>query len=184
MTQMILTLFTLGAVFGTLGDFLHVISNTDGYLDPYLPLPGGQPIWVPLLFGTAAVSIGMNHFFLTPPKKIRSLKFIAWGGAAFLALYAASGFLPFQTGGLKDILLVIGCSTTWYFLDRTLTGLLLGLWIALIGVLIEIGLVHQGAFQYSAENMNFYGVPTWLPWLYISGSIVVGNMSKWLQSKL
>src|SRR5690349_13802789 len=101
-------LFLLGATLGTLGDYSHVASGTDGYPTPLLPLPfTQQPFWVPLLFGAACLGIVLTHLkmdFVIGPKNRRLLgvKTSLLACFAFLGLYAASGFLTLQTGGTRD----------------------------------------------------------------------------------
>lgn len=177
-------LFASGAILGTLGDFVHVITQTDGYPPGGVFLPWlGQPFWVPLLFGSAGLSIGLSHlqadrWILQRPVPQKSLPAILSAGGVFLALYSASGVLPLPTGSGMDLVLALGCMTLWWVFDRTLWNLALGIATALIGVGVEIGLTQMGAFFYYPHAANFMGVPSWLPWLYISASLAVGHFAR------
>jgi hypothetical protein len=187
--QIILALFLLGAVGGTLGDFFHVMTHTDGYPQFSWMLPGtGQPFWVPLLFGSATLAIGLSHPWINQwlgPKKIKRRSFaqIILGNLLFLLLYAASGFLPFATGGLQDILLMTGAISIWLYFDPTWQGAFLCVGTAILGTLVEITLTHFQGFFYYPEVANFYGVPSWLPWLYVAASVTVGNSGRFLLAR-
>lgn len=177
----LLMMVVLGGIFGTVGDYSHVASQTDGYLNPLYPLPTGQPFWVPFLFGSAALGIAVSHlttrklFGLKSPR--HSLGFLLAGVLFFLALYAASGFLPLATGGPKDAVLWVSCLIFWWIADRTWQGLAMGLGTAIVGTIVEISLTQIGAFYYFPEVNNFMGVPSWLPALYVTASVSVGNLA-------
>ena len=188
MLNLCLLSFPLGALLGTLGDFFHVLAGADGYANPLLPLPTGQPIWVPFLFGGATFSITLSHLLTHSllPRKIpqRHWSFYLAGIAFFLALYAASGFLPLETGGMKDVVLWASCLAFWFLADRSWQGLATGISIALVGTSVEIFLTQIGAFFYYPSFNNLRGVPSWLPSLYVTASIAVGNFAHFLRARL
>lgn len=186
--QKALLLFLAGAIFGTLGDVFHVLSGTLDYYRPsglmILP-PVGQPFWVPLLFGAAGLGIGMSHssldpYFGTQPQRpgLKNLTWVLLGTVALLATWAASGFLPWATGGAKDAFMAAVAVGTWLILDRSWQGLALGIATALIGTAVEITLVRSGQFYYLPHAANSMGVPSWLPWLYLCASVSVGNLGR------
>jgi len=173
-------IFVLGAVLGPVGDLFHLLSGTTAY-------PDGFPFWAPLLFGAAGLGVGLSHPMadrvLGPSSSrlrpgVRCWTYTGLGLAAFLGLYCASGYLPGKTGGLRDLLLAGGAIGVWVALDRTWQGLLLAAATALCGTLFEIGLVSTGAFYYLPGSSNFYGVASWLPWLYVAASVAMGNLGR------
>ena len=180
-------LFLLGATLGTFGDWMHVMSHTLGYPNPIAPIPWtGQPFWVPFLFGFAVLSTGQAHlasrsFFCIPPREV-PFSTVITGAIAFLVLYGLSGSLPHNIGNIRDLVLSIGALSIFIFFDRTIHGLMLGLITALIGTTVEILLTRLGVFSYSPYFQNLFGVPTWLPWLYLAASVAIGNFV-WLLSR-
>jgi hypothetical protein len=177
-------LLIFGAVFGTLGDAFHVLSQTDGYTPTSLAIPAtGQPFWVPLLFGSATFLIGMTHSLadaVIGPKNrpARTWRNCILSNSSFLLLYAASGFLPLSTGGMKDWVLAMGAFGVWAIFGKTWQSILLGIGTAAVGTIFEMYLVHQGAFFYYPSVANLNGVPSWLPWLYVAASVSVGDMGR------
>ncbi|HCU23497.1 MAG TPA: hypothetical protein DF383_00655 [Deltaproteobacteria bacterium] len=186
--RQILVLFLVGAVFGPLGDAFHVISGTNDYPQGVFGLYlWRQPWWVPLVFGSAALAIGLSHpqldHWLHAPAQRRgsgSILTVIYGVAAFLVVYAMTAFVPLPTGGWLDITIATAALFVWFDLDRTWQGLVLAAMTAGVGTAVEITMVHQGYFSYLPPKNNFYGVPSWLPWLYVSASVGVGNLGRFL----
>ena len=183
MVAQLLIIFVLGGILGTAGDYSHVASLTDGYANPWYPLPTGQPLWVPFLFATATLSITLSQLLSEPilgtkNKKIPSLGSAFAGASVFLGLYVASGFLPLPTGGAKDLLLWTCCFLFWALADRTWQGVVFAVGTAIVGTLVEIGLTRSGAFYYTEGSNNFFGVPSWLPALYVAASVAIGNLTQ------
>jgi hypothetical protein len=184
-------LFLSGAVGGTLGDFCHVASRTDTYpLTSGPQLPGlGIPYWVPVLFGSAGLAIGLSHPWLDsrigrptrPRPGLRSPAWVGIGLAWLLVTWAASGFLPLATGGAKDGAIAAIAGLGWWVLDRTWAGLGLAVATAVLGTGAEILLVHLGIFAYLAPHTNLQGVPSWLPYVYVIASVGAGNLGRWLE---
>jgi hypothetical protein len=181
-----LILFFTGFILGPIGDYSHVVTGTTAY-------PQGKfayyilslPFWVPFLFGGATAAIGLALPFwdkvLGPSQERRGARnyFLAiLGLILFLGFYILSGALPFRTGGGTDLVLAALAILLWLVFDGTWQGVLLGLATACFGVLTEIYLVRIGAFSYLPRAANFFGVPTWRPWLYFAASVTVGNWGR------
>jgi hypothetical protein len=184
-----LGLFGLGAVLGTAGDLTHVLSGTTAYpQEVYGLYLGRQPFWVPPIFGLAAVAIGLSHTALDRVLGLRrrigsrSVLHAAAGCAAFLVLYGASGFLPWETAGLDHLVVASGAIAIWIGFDCTWQGVLLAALTGAAGTGFEILMVRVGAFWYGPQASGFHGVAVWLPWLYGAASITVGNIARALQA--
>lgn len=180
--------FLLGAITGSTGDFVHIITQTDRYPHdgpfPFLPfLPVKMPVWVPFLFGSAVVVMGVTHklFSLSyQPRMVHHRLFVTFAPAVFLGFYALSGFIHAGTGGWQDVWLCLSAIAFWWFADRTKTGALLAFVCAAGGTLFEIFLVSIHGFSYYPQHSNLFGVPSWLPWLYVDASIAVSLVVRWL----
>ncbi len=179
--------FFVGFLIGPLVDFLHVYTGTTSYSPTMLPTgPIGMPFWVPLLFGGASLAIGISHPFLDHLlKRCPFPGSLRWGSicagfSIFFAIYAASAFLYPEPQLLKNLIVGAGALLIWVIFDRTWQGFLIGTLTAAAGVGVEVFLTRHDIFQHREQGL--LGVAVWLPWLYFSGSIVMGNLCRrWLQ---
>jgi hypothetical protein len=174
----------LSGIGGTFGDAMHVLTGVDGYPG------GGMAVWVPFLFGGAGTLLAVTHPWLDPIfstlfGKARHQRLgVARPGIntagllLLLALWGTSGIIPLATGGAKDVFIAVAALGIWALVDRTLSGLMMSITCALGGVAVELALVHAGAFFYTPEFSNFFGVPSWLGWLYVAAGPTVGNLGR------
>lgn len=170
-------LFLLGAIFGTALDAYHVHSYVERYPMPVL---FGVAWWVPLLFGAAAVAIGVSHPLVDPllghARRPRRL-FLSIGELTWLVLayiVSATSLPSLAKGGLLAIIYL----NFWLLVGRSWQNLLLSLVTAITGTLIEMMLVAAGAFSYVHPEM--IGVPFWLPLLYACASQAIGDLGRTL----
>jgi len=186
--KLILILFALGAIGGTLGDLSHVLTGTTGYPQDFYwwYLPYGLPFWVPLLFGSLTVILGGTHIQMTLGTKsdLGSFQWRFSGSFACLGLYLVSGFLPWPAGHLSDLVLGLVSFFIWWTWDRSLLGLGGGVVAAILGTSFEIILVHKQIFYYQPHAANLFGVPSWLPWLYFAAPGTIGNLAVKISQKI
>ena len=160
--------FLLGALLGPIGDYCHVLSGTLAYPG------GGIPLWTPLLFGSATwlISLAVRHLAAVEP--VSPHPYV--GLAVFLSLYCVSGFLP-HGSWIADAVLY-SCALAQFKLQGGPLNLGLALVAAAGGTAFEATLVHFGVFAYLAGGTGLFGVPTWLPSLYISAWIAISQFER------
>jgi hypothetical protein len=170
----ILLLFALGAIAGTALDAIHAHNQVERYPTPVL---FGVAWWVPLLFGAAAVAIGVSHPFVDPllhqrrsPPLINSIAELAW---LLLAYLLSAGALDTFT---KTGLLLLIYLNFWLLSGHAWQNLVFSIATAITGTLIEMILVSAGAFAYL--HPDWFGVPYWLPCIYAIASLAVGDMGR------
>lgn len=178
-------LFFLGAFLGPIGDYCHVVSHTTAYPKEVYRFYFFDtiPFWVPFLFGSASLFIGITHpmsdrLLLRRSRRRFGVKrkcFAYMGAFLFLGSYCLSGFVPSPHVVLASLAFI-----TWFMLDRTWEGILYGVVTAFIGTVFEIYLVQNKIFWYEPHASALFGVATWLPWLYFIASITVGNIGRML----
>jgi hypothetical protein len=170
------TLALAGATIGTGLDSIHVHTATTAYAQPVL---FGQAWWVPPLFASAALAIGLGRPLvervLGAHAPVPTAAATAGGMAVFVLAYAASGLVSGPPGP-RSTLLAAMFVFAWLLCDRTGLGLVLAALTAIIGTLVEITLVRTGAFLYREPSLA--GVTVWLPWLYGCAAVGVGNFGK------
>ena len=184
----VLTLFAVGFVIGPIGDFFHVHTGTTAYPPEIYGLYfWGLPFWVPLLFGAASLAVGLSHPAfdkILGPDRLRpgaqGLGRVVFGLLIFIGAYTLSGYLPDSYGWHNDLLLALIAMATWALLDWTWQGLVLGVLTAVSGAAAEMILVHLGVFSYLPPRNTLWGVAPWLPYLYFTASVTVGNLGRYL----
>lgn len=173
-----LILAGIGAALGPMLDYAHAANGAIRYGEPVRFVPW----WVPLLYAGAALSIGLSHpladillrraarVSLTPPR-------VAMGFLGFLAVWFASGAI--HLGSLIVTMILAPASLAmWWMLDRTAIGLVLAAGTAAFGAMVEISLMRAGLFHHTSPDM--LGLAYWLPWIYVAGSVGIGNLGRWL----
>ena len=178
----ILTLFLIGATFGTLFDGFHTHSGTTGYFYPSIL----KAAWyVPIIFGVAAVCIGLSH--VQSDKVLhRKSPSLAWisivlGIALLGAGFALSGFLPWSNFN-KTFLLMGLYWIAWILWDQTWQGILCALLTGIIGPAVEHLLIFHFHVHFFSKP-DLFGVPYWLAPLYMIASVAVGNLGRKLYSR-
>lgn len=176
MARALLRLFLLGAVLGSFYDGFHTHSGATAYARP---LWLGMAWWTPLLFGAAAVGIADTHVRLDRLLGRRPRALPGWALAAgllyFGVFYYLSGYLP-AGNPVKLAILVAGFGVLWALSDRTWQGVALALFTAAIGCAFEALLTGAGAFTHL--RADFFGIPCWLPGLYMLASVAIGNLGR------
>lgn len=171
-----LVLALLGATLGVSLDVMHVATGTTAYPHPDV---FGIAWWVFPLFASAGILFGfarpawerLLNWRTPPPSWPRTVLGIAF----FTAAYLASGTLDLGAPGKFAVLSVLA-GLSWGLTDRSLLGAGLGLGAAIGGTAFEAGLIHLGTFRY--VHPDFAGVAMWLPILYVTVGIGVGNLGK------
>jgi hypothetical protein len=164
-----LALALLGATLGTALDALHVLSDTTRYTEPILF--GVQAWWTPPIFAGAAVAIGMGR--LLAGGDARPLAAPAM--AIFVCAYVVSAVLD---GLARPIVLFVLATIACVACERDARGAAFAMWAGIAGTIAEIALVHSGAFEYVATHP--FGVPDWLPFLYVTAAVGVGSLTRHL----
>lgn len=175
-------LFVYGAIFGTALDAFHTLNNVERYPTPLLF--GLIAWWVPLLFGAAALAIGISHPLIDPFLRNRrrgrglllSSVELIWLVLAYLL--SIGPFANWIKAGLITLVYI----AFWLSSGNGWQNLLLSAVTAGIGTGIEILLVTTGAFSYTQPD--FAGVPCWLPCLYACASLAVGDLGRALRLRI
>lgn len=164
---------------------MHVATGTTSYPDTYAWYLLGIPWWVFPFFGVSGVALAIGNdlmdtkIFGRPARKGETKKSYAYFGVTlFLVCYILSGLLKDYPLLAHLVLGSLGISF-WYFLDKTLSGILIGIYTMVIGTSVEIFLVHNKVFAYLPPDTSLFGVASWLPWLYFTLAIGLGNFLRY-----
>jgi hypothetical protein len=206
MAQTLLKMFVISAPLGMMLDNYHGLFNVLSYADNGLSLILGSydhvflktALWVPVLFGFAGVVMSyivlkLDQLFssssndkLTTPQASPSWPFIFYGISYFSAQYYMSGLLDYSltaTDGPVAIHAYLAATTVIGILlfDRSAAGLLLAGLTALAGPVAEIFIINVfHAYQYT--HADWFGICSWIPWIYATGAPAVGNLARRIYS--
>jgi len=164
-------LFAGGGALLSLCDAFHTRSGTTAYAHVWAL---GMAWWTFPLFGGFVAGAGTVYASFQSRRRAAPRARLGIGVAAFVALYAASAWLP-ATNAAKLAVLGAGAALLWLAIDRTPRGLLLALATATVGTLGEAALIAMGAFWYARPDV--IGVPMWLPALYAAGATALGHVA-------
>ncbi len=164
----------LGATLGAALDGLHTHFGKTAYTHPVV---WRMAWWVPLLFA-GAFSLGLARPLLerllgaAGPMPTRAGVVSAFG--AFVAAYVAS-VLPLPWPAIAAILLVLFAESWWLF-DRSPAGLAVALAASFGGPAVESFLIGRGVFVHF--EVLAFGVPGWLPFLYLVAAVPLTTLAK------
>ena len=172
MRKTALVCFALGATVGSALDAIHTHSGTTVYASE---IGLKMAWWTPPLFGLAGLGTGIGYP-LAERRLKQSIPSSTWRSALaafvlFVGLYFVSGYMP-ASNAMKLGVLAIGACALLGFFARTRIALGLSVLAAIVGPLVEITLISQGAFRHLQPDV--LGIPIWLPALYASGSLAFG----------
>lgn len=179
-----ISLFGLGLILGTLGDFSHVGTGTIVYGPDVTVIPNlNIGWWAPFLFGSACLIWGwfIRLTSKNVPKRPASGALIFWSLTFFLFVYIASGLLPLQPNSMAEFQAVCFFGF-WFFTNRTKYGLWVSAVNGICGCLFEITLSYFEKFFYLPPNNQFSGIPFWLFFLYCSAGVSMIPVVRKLES--
>jgi MFS family permease len=164
----------LGATVGVALDGIHTHLGATSYTHPVL---WRMAWWVPLIFA-GAFAIGLLRPLLdrwlaalSPAPSVRDV------GSAF-AVFVGAYFIsvaPLPWPAIAGLLLAIFASSWWLF-DRSSTGMAIAVAAAIGGPTVESVLVSQGLFVH--HRTLAFGVPGWLPFLYLVAAVALTLLAK------
>lgn len=161
----------LGATLGSALDAIHTHYGATTYTRPILAKAAW---WVPLLFaGAYASAIGKPLLDRGPSPRLWQALL---GMALFIIAYWMSvAPLPWQA---RAAIIAGIFAAGWWICDRTRSGLAVAAMGAIGGPIVEILLVSAGAFRH--HEVLAFGIPGWLPFLYLTAAPGLGTLAKWL----
>ena len=170
-----LVLAALGATAGVALDGIHTHFGATVYTSPVL---WRMAWWTPLLFA-AASCMGLLRPLLdrllgkaapAPTMRAALVAFVLFVAAYWLTV------APIPWPAVAAILLAL-FAASWWIADRTAPGLLMAAGASLFGPAVEALLISRGVFAHLHPALAF-GVPHWLPFLYLCASAALAPLAK------
>jgi hypothetical protein len=165
----------LGATLGVALDAWHVVTATTRYASPGL---FGVAWWTWPLFASAPIGLGLapvaiehaTHRRVPPADGVR----VAIAVALFAVAYLVTGVVHGVACVASLAIVAIAIAAT----SPVPLGLRLAhaVGAAVAGPLVEITLVHAGAFFHA--DTSLFGVAIWLPMLYVCASLALTSLAR------
>lgn len=139
--------------------------------------------WVPPSCGTAAAVIGLLYPYLDGVLGESRDNKQEWSSvmrcvAVFVGITHASAKIDFATNMQLSLTLTAMSIGLWWLFDRSRSGFGLGVSIAVLATLVTQLLVYNGIYRHPAPD--FLYVRSWLPCIFFSGGITMGNIGRQL----
>ncbi|NXG43495.1 INSI1 protein, partial [Psilopogon haemacephalus] len=168
LVQRSVVLFVVGAFMALVLNLLQIQRNVTLFPDEVISTLFSSAWWVPPCCGTAAGELISGSdpvlFFPILPKIVLNTFF--------------SQKLDFANNVQLSLTLAALSLGLWWTFDRSRSGLGLGITIAFVATLITQFLVYNGVYQYTSPD--FLYIRSWLPCIFFSGGVTVGNIGRQL----
>ncbi|NXG11593.1 INSI1 protein, partial [Sakesphorus luctuosus] len=186
LVQRSVVLFVVGAFMALVLNLLQIQRNVTLFPDEVISTLFSSAWWVPPCCGTAAGELFtstsdsvFSFFFCFSPSSSR-------GGGETAGLNALQSIvlnnffqkLDFANNVQLSLTLAALSLGLWWTFDRSRSGLGLGITIAFVATLITQFLVYNGVYQYTSPD--FLYIRSWLPCIFFSGGVTVGNIGRQL----
>ncbi|NWR90848.1 INSI1 protein, partial [Furnarius figulus] len=193
LVQRSVVLFVVGAFMALVLNLLQIQRNVTLFPDEVISTLFSSAWWVPPCCGTAAVkSYGRseNQILNVLYLKTQNHAHFQFGfspvqfqqqSACRLQRVVLNIFfqkLDFANNVQLSLTLAALSLGLWWTFDRSRSGLGLGITIAFVATLITQFLVYNGVYQYTSPD--FLYIRSWLPCIFFSGGVTVGNIGRQL----
>ncbi|XP_040208654.1 LOW QUALITY PROTEIN: insulin-induced gene 1 protein [Rana temporaria] len=175
-------LFTVGVFLALVLNLLQVQRHVTLFPEEVIATIFSSAWWVPPCCGTAAAVVGLLYpcidSHLGNHTSSREWASVMGCIAVFVGINHASAKLDFANNVQLSLTLAALSLGLWWTFDRSRSGLGLGITIAFLATLITQFLVYNGVYQYTSPD--FLYIRSWLPCIFFSGGVTVGNIGRQL----
>ncbi|NXX41496.1 INSI1 protein, partial [Tricholaema leucomelas] len=183
LVQRSVVLFVVGAFMALVLNLLQIQRNVTLFPDEVISTLFSSAWWVPPCCGTAAgefLTSGCDLVFFFPILPSEGEVFSSKISANLEGLSLTFCFqkLDFANNVQLSLTLAALSLGLWWTFDRSRSGLGLGITIAFVATLITQFLVYNGVYQYTSPD--FLYIRSWLPCIFFSGGVTVGNIGRQL----
>ncbi|XP_059151410.1 insulin-induced gene 2 protein-like isoform X2 [Physella acuta] len=178
-------LFFIGVFFALVLNLLQVQRQVTVFPPEVLASLFSSAWWVPPSCGTAAAVIGLLYPCLDKQlgEELRYKR--EWSSvmrcvAVFVGINHASAKIDFANNIQLSVSLAAMSIGLWWLFDRSRSGFGLGVGIAVLATFVTQLLVYNDVYRYTEPDFLF--VRSWLPCVFFSGGVTMGNIGRQLAS--
>ncbi|NXF77276.1 INSI1 protein, partial [Sclerurus mexicanus] len=184
LVQRSVVLFVVGAFMALVLNLLQIQRNVTLFPDEVISTLFSSAWWVPPCCGTAAGELltsatdYFNHAHFQ--FEFSAVQFQQQDVCRLQRIVLNIFFqkLDFANNVQLSLTLAALSLGLWWTFDRSRSGLGLGITIAFVATLITQFLVYNGVYQYTSPD--FLYIRSWLPCIFFSGGVTVGNIGRQL----
>ncbi|NXU15752.1 INSI1 protein, partial [Pardalotus punctatus] len=176
LVQRSVVLFVVGAFMALVLNLLQIQRNVTLFPDEVISTLFSSAWWVPPCCGTAAGERGGGVECVTRARGSPALPSHSELKRIVLNIFFQK--LDFANNVQLSLTLAALSLGLWWTFDRSRSGLGLGITIAFVATLITQFLVYNGVYQYTSPD--FLYIRSWLPCIFFSGGVTVGNIGRQL----
>ncbi|BFZ01217.1 hypothetical protein BsWGS_04256 [Bradybaena similaris] len=176
-------LFLIGVFFALVLNLLQVQRQVTVFPPEVLASLFSSAWWIPPSCGTAAAIIGLLYPCLD--KKLgeelhykREWSSVMRCVAVFVGINHASAKIDFANNIQLSVSLAAMSIGLWWLFDRSRSGFGLGVGIAVLATFVTQLLVYNDVYRYTEPDFLF--VRSWLPCVFFSGGVTMGNIGRQL----
>ncbi|CAL8293523.1 unnamed protein product [Lota lota] len=178
-----LVLFSVGVFLALVLNLLQIQRHVTLFPEEVISTLFSSAWWIPPCCGTGAAVIGLLYpcidSHLGEPHKFKR----EWASvmrciAVFVGINHASVKLDFANNVQLSLTLAALSLGLWWTFDRSRSGFGLGITTAFLATVITQLLVYNGVYQYTSPD--FLYVRSWLPCIFFSGGVTMGNIGRQL----
>ncbi|NWW91258.1 INSI1 protein, partial [Rhynochetos jubatus] len=183
LVQRSVVLFVVGAFMALVLNLLQIQRNVTLFPDEVISTLFSSAWWVPPCCGTAAGEL-LTSTQIQNHACFQSEFSLVWFQEQDVCrlkriiLNIFSQKLDFANNVQLSLTLAALSLGLWWTFDRSRSGLGLGITIAFVATLITQFLVYNGVYQYTSPD--FLYIRSWLPCIFFSGGVTVGNIGRQL----
>ncbi|KAK6166944.1 hypothetical protein SNE40_023539 [Patella caerulea] len=176
-------LFTVGVFFALVLNLLQVQRHVTVFPPEVLASIFSSAWWIPPSCGTAAAIIGLLYPCLDTKLGETQYYKREWSSvmrcvAVFVGINHASAKIDFANNMQLSVTLAAMSIGLWWLFDRSRSGFGLGVGIAVLATFVTQLLVYHGVYRYTEPDFLF--VRSWLPCIFFSGGVTMGNIGRQL----
>ncbi|XP_051910091.1 insulin-induced gene 1 protein isoform X1 [Hippocampus zosterae] len=178
-----LVLFAVGVILALVLNLLQIQRNVTLFPEEVMTTLFSSAWWIPPCCGTGAAVVGLLYPCLDshlgePHKFKREWASVMRCIAVFVGINHASVKLDIDNSVQLSLTLAALSLGLWWTFDRSRSGFGLGVTTAFLATVFTQLLVYNGVYQYTSPD--FLYVRSWLPCIFFSGGVTVGNIGRQL----
>ncbi|XP_005089234.1 insulin-induced gene 2 protein isoform X2 [Aplysia californica] len=176
-------LFSIGVFFALVLNLLQIQRQVTVFPPEVLASLFSSAWWIPPSCGTAAAVIGLLYPCLDEKLGEELMYKREWSSvmrcvAVFVGINHASAKIDFANNIQLSVSLAAMSIGLWWLFDRSRSGFGLGVGIAVLATFVTQLLVYNDVYRYTEPDFLF--VRSWLPCVFFSGGVTMGNIGRQL----